>query len=87
MKFKYSLATAVTLALLQGCGGGGGDSSSPTPSTSSANGPTWKVHDFSQPSKTFINQCETPRVGLDPYDNYAAYPDKLGSALHEKLFL
>ncbi|ENK3145779.1 peptidase S41 [Vibrio alginolyticus] len=87
MKFKYSLATAVTLALLQGCGGGGGDSSSPTPSTSSANGPTWKVYDFSQPSKTFINQCETPRVGLDPYDNYAAYPDKLGSALHEKLFL
>lgn len=60
MKFKYSLATAVTLALLQGCGGGGGDGSSPTPSTSSATGPTWKAGDFSQPSKTFINQCETP---------------------------
>ncbi|NMT18274.1 peptidase S41, partial [Vibrio parahaemolyticus] len=80
MKFKYSLATAVTLALLQGCGGGGGDGSS-TPSTSSATGPTWKVGDFSQPSSSFVNQCETPRVGRDPYNNYAAYPDELGSAL------
>lgn len=59
MKFKYSLATAVTLALLQGCGGGGGDDSS-TPSTSSATGPTWKAGDFSQPSSSFVNQCETP---------------------------
>ncbi|WP_302476551.1 hypothetical protein [Vibrio parahaemolyticus] len=33
MKFQYSIATAVTLALLQGCGGGG-DGASPSINTS-----------------------------------------------------
>lgn len=82
MQFKYSLITAVTLALLQGCGGG--DSSSNTNTTTNS---AWKAGDFSQSSSDFANKCENPRTGLDPYAGNTAYPDQAGSSLQEKMFL
>ncbi len=84
MKFQYSIATAVTLALLQGCGGGG-DGASPSINTSTNS--AWTQGDYSKTSNEFANRCETPRTGLDPYAGYQPYPDKAGSALQEKLFL
>lgn len=81
MKFQYSIATAVTLALLQGCGGGG-DGASPSINTSTNS--AWTQGDYSKTSNEFANRCETPRTGLDPYAGYQPYPDKAGSALQEK---
>lgn len=61
MKFQYSIATAVTLALLQGCGGDGA-----SPSINTSTNSAWTQGDYSKTSNEFANRCETPRTGLDP---------------------
>jgi C-terminal processing protease CtpA/Prc len=58
-------------------GGGAGDG------TGSSAG--WVAGVF-QPSSHYINQCQTPRTGNDPYTG-KAFPDVQGSTLDEKNFL
>nr|WP_175443223.1 S41 family peptidase [Vibrio sonorensis] len=48
---------------------------------------SWQLGDYSLSSDDFSNLCEEPRLGLDPYNSYRSYPDKSGSALHEKMYL
>jgi C-terminal processing protease CtpA/Prc len=91
MKMKtlsFSVAIALSAAALSGCGGGSSNNNNETTPIDN-NGtivePTWTAGQFDA-SATFINQCETPRTGTDPYEN-TPYPDKKGSAMHEKMWL
>jgi carboxyl-terminal processing protease len=69
----------IVLAALLALGGCG---SSDTGTSSSA---TWTQGVF-EPSSSFVNQCQTPRTGIDPSTG-KAYLDKAGSTLTENLFL
>ncbi len=83
----------LSMALVSACGGGGtigGNSSSgstpgTTPGTTTPTTPTWVVGQYAAES-TLQNFCATPRSGIDPFSN-SAYPDKAGTAMHEKLWL
>ncbi|WP_031570019.1 S41 family peptidase [Rheinheimera texasensis] len=94
----YSSVIVFSSALLSACGGGGtigGDSNSGTnPGTTPGTGtttpttptaPTWIAGQYAAES-TLQNFCATPRSGTDPFSN-SAYPDKAGTAMHEKLWL
>ncbi len=83
MKFQYSIVTAVTLALLQGCGGGG-DGASPSINTSTNS--AWTQGDYSKTSNEFANRCETPRTGLDPYAGYQPPRQSRFSVARKTLF-
>ena len=78
---------ALLLAIIgvQGCGGGGGDSSGSTNGGSGVTAPTWTAGQFSNEAD-FKNFCAAPRTGIDPFTS-AAYPDKPGTAMHEKMWL
>ncbi|TMO53605.1 S41 family peptidase [Pseudoalteromonas phenolica] len=94
---SFSIALALSATVLVGCGGGSSNNdnqqttnpTTPSTNTGSTGGtvtePTWTLNKY-DPSSSFINQCETPRTGTDPYEN-APYPDKAGTAMHEKMFL
>ncbi|WP_241651921.1 hypothetical protein [Pseudoalteromonas phenolica] len=91
---SFSIALALSATVLVGCGGGSSNNdnqqttnpTTPSTNTGSTGGtvtePTWTLNKY-DPSSSFINQCETPRTGTDPYEN-APYPDKAGTAMHEK---
>ncbi|MEJ6474949.1 S41 family peptidase [Pseudoalteromonas piscicida] len=81
-------STAMSL-LLAACGGGGSDSlgtSNPNDNSGQTEPPTWTFNQFS-PSSQFINYCAAPRTGTDPYNNDQPYPDRAGTAMHEKMWL
>lgn len=81
-----SLITAAFCTLgLVGCGGSGGNDSNSTGGTGSAN-PTWTAGSYFA-ATNFQNYCAIPRTGTDPYNSNKPYPDKAGTALHEKMWL
>ena len=91
---KTSLAIIAALSgfTLVGCGGGSSMDTTPTPIPTTptappiSSTPTWTAGVFEQ-SNDLKNFCETPRTGNDPFNNNAPYPDQVGSALYEKLWL
>jgi len=92
MKLKtlsFSIALALSVTALSGCGGSSNNNNTTTPTPTDNSGtitePTWTAGQFAA-SDTFKHQCETPRTGTDPYEN-APYPDKAGTAMHEKMWL
>ncbi len=86
-----SSAVLVSLTLLGACGGGGTSGGS-TPNTGTTPGtgtttpttPSWVAGQYAAES-TLQNFCAVPRTGTDPFSG-TAYPDKAGSAMHEKLW-
>lgn len=81
-------STAMSL-LLAACGGGGSDSlgtDNPGNNTGQTEPPTWTFNQFPASSQ-FINYCASPRTGTDKYNNDQPYPDKVGTAMHEKMWL
>ena len=60
--------------------GGSGGGSGGTPAA-----PTWTAGQFNDEAQ-FKNFCAAPRSGADPY-NGGNYPDKAGTAMHEKMWL
>lgn len=86
---KFTLPSLVVLATMTACGGGG--SSSGTDNTGGGTGggvptaPVWTAGQFNNESD-FKNFCVSPRSGVDPY-NGGVYPDKAGTAAHEKMWL
>ena len=89
--FKVAmLSAAIALA---GCGGGGSSNTSNT--NTGGTGSTGGTGTISMPVYTagvykpeaeYKNFCAKPRSGIDPYTRQA-YPDKAGSAEHEKMWL
>lgn len=67
------------LLTLSACGGGGGGDFGTTPTGG------WQSGVF-MPSTSFINQCQTPRAGVDPFTGNP-YPDVQGRTLDENNFL
>ncbi|TMP84260.1 hypothetical protein CWB73_00220 [Pseudoalteromonas phenolica] len=91
---SLSVAIALSATVLAGCGGGSSNNNTnqtTSPSTNTGNTsdtvtePTWTAGHYDSAS-SFVNQCETPREGTDPFEN-APYPDQAGTAMHEKMFL
>jgi len=90
---SFSIVLALSATVLAGCGGGSSNNNqqTTTPSTNTGNTdgtvtePTWTAGQFAA-SDTFKHQCEAPRDGTDPYEN-VPYPDKAGTAMHEKMWL
>lgn len=76
------MVAAISL-LLTGCGGSG--SSIDTDDISGGNQLVYTPGQYLAESK-LKDYCAIPRKGIDPFSN-KAYPDKVGSALHEKLWL
>jgi C-terminal processing protease CtpA/Prc len=66
------------LVAVASCGGGSGGGGGPAISYAPGVFPA---------SSTFAARCENPRSGLDPWNNNAPWPDRPGTALHEKHFL
>lgn len=64
-----------------GSTGGGGGSGNTTPTA-----PTWVAGQFPAES-TLKNFCQTPRTGTDPFNSNRPYPDRAGTAMHEKMWL
>lgn len=69
---------AFSVLLLTACGGSDSETSTQTQ-------PAWQAGSYASEA-SLKNFCEIPRTGIDPYTN-RAYPDKPGSAMHEKLWL
>lgn len=86
-----SSVTLLSLALLSACGGGGTSGGSTNTGTTPGTGtttpttPSWVAGQYAAES-TLQNFCATPRSGIDPFSN-STYPDKAGTAMHEKLWL
>ena len=91
---KRIFALFVALATITACGGGGGSDSSGGSGNSGGSGgsgsgvpaaPVWTAGQYSAESQ-FKNFCAAPRSGADPI-NGGNYPDKAGTAMHEKMWL
>ncbi|WP_197414265.1 S41 family peptidase [Lacimicrobium alkaliphilum] len=83
------LNTGALLAALIGlsaCGGGGGSGQGNfrAPSSGSST-PQWQAGVYA-PESELKDFCAVPRSGTDPFSGQS-YPDKTGSATHEKLWL
>ncbi|MBE0365017.1 hypothetical protein PULV_a3320 [Pseudoalteromonas ulvae UL12] len=70
---------------LSACGGGSNNETT-LPDSGVAPDTTWTAGNFS-PASTFKDYCDSPRTGNDPYNSNQPYPDKLGAADHEKMWL
>ena len=90
---RFFGASVLSLAILAGCGGGGSSNTSNT--NTGGTGSTGGTGTISMPVYTagvykpeadYKNFCAKPRSGIDPYTRQA-YPDKAGSAEHEKMWL
>jgi len=81
---KLLLASVTSSAFLIGCGGGGGSQSTSDPRVMQppvSTAPTFTQGVFA-PSSNFVDQCETPRTGVDPLSNNGAqFSDRDGSTL------
>lgn len=89
---KLTLSLIVALTALVACGGGGGSDSGTggTGGTGGSGGgtppaPVWTAGQFNDEAQ-FKNFCVAPRSGTDPF-NGGVYPDKAGTAMHEKMWL
>lgn len=85
---KYQLWFSVLVAVtLSSCGGGGGSSGS-TGGTGggSTTAPVWTAGVYNNESQ-YKDYCAAPRSGTDPYNSNQPYPDKAGTAMHEKMWL
>lgn len=89
---RRSIALLLSTLALAACGGGGsGGGTTVTPPTpnpgtgTTPEAPAWVAGQY--PAETTLkNFCAAPRSGVDPYSN-AAYPDRAGTAAHEKMWL
>ena len=81
---KISALIASAFAL-SACGGGSNNETT-LPDSGVAPDTAWTAGNFS-PASTFKDYCGSPRTGNDPYNNNQPYPDKLGAADHEKMWL
>jgi len=83
------ISSVLVLLLLSACGGGGDSGNVTPPGNGTANppaaGPVWQAGVYAAESQ-YQAQCAAPRSGINPYSQQP-YPDKAGSALHEKLWL
>ncbi len=79
------LACLLVGTALAGCGGGGGGAAAAPPPAPPPNASEWQPGVFLDAS-TFVNQCESPRTGIDPTTG-SAFPDVQGSTLDENNFL
>lgn len=86
---KFTLPVLIVLASITACGGGGGSSGTDNNGGGTGGGvpaaPVWTAGQFNNESD-FKNFCVSPRSGADPY-NGGVYPDKAGTAAHEKMWL
>lgn len=89
LNLKSSFTLFASLTLLSACGGGGGSSDTGGSGGGGNSGgsaaPTWTAGQFRDESQ-FKNFCVSPRSGADPF-NGGFYPDKAGTAMHEKMWL
>jgi C-terminal processing protease CtpA/Prc len=85
LALPFTSILGISISLLAGCGGGNSNSDSDSTNNSTLPDTTWQMGQF-QPSETFANYCANPRTGTDPFEGLA-YPDKAGSAEHEKMWL
>ena len=86
--FKRSLLIS-SVFLLTACGGGGSGNIGSGGGTGGGSGvtpPTWTAGVFPAESN-FKNYCALPRTGADPYNNNQPFPDRAGTAMHEKMWL
>lgn len=83
--FRRSAASLIVLAMLSACGGQGDNSAPVDPGNGGNSGGNGGDDQFLS-SKTYINRCENPRSGIDPFTGQA-YPDQAGSTLDENNFL
>jgi len=85
--FRLNLLMILAFSLLSACGGGSGGStdSNTGNSGSPAAAPSWTAGTFAAESQ-FKDYCAAPRSGRDPF-NGGNYPDKAGTAMHEKMWL
>jgi C-terminal processing protease CtpA/Prc len=81
------VALAILLLAVSSCGGGGGSGGGGGggPSGGGSQSGTWMAGVF-QPSSNFINRCQSPRKGTDPFTG-RAYPDLQGATVDENNFL
>jgi carboxyl-terminal processing protease len=87
---KFTLPSLLVLATMAACGGGGSGSGTDNTDGGGTGGgvpaaPVWTAGQFNNESD-FKNFCVSPRTGVDPY-NGGVYPDKAGTAAHEKMWL
>lgn len=95
---KTTLSLVLALAAITACGGGGSDTTNPGNSSGSGNtggtggtggsipaAPVWTAGRFDNEA-LFKDYCVAPRSGTDPF-NGGTYPDKAGTAMHEKMWL
>ncbi|MFC4653810.1 S41 family peptidase [Rheinheimera marina] len=92
MKFQFWLSLVAAVSMTA-CGGGGGSSGASTGGSStggtgsgSATAPVWTAGVYNSESQ-YKDYCANPRSGADPYNSNQPYPDKAGSAMHEKMWL
>jgi len=91
-QFLSGSAALLSLVLLSACGGGGTGGGNATDNTTTPGAgnstpatPSWVAGQYAAEA-TLKNFCAAPRTGIDPFSN-AAYPDRTGTAMHEKLWL
>lgn len=92
--FRRSLLLLLSTLSITACGGGGGGGSvtvtPPVVNPGTGTGtlpvaPAWVAGQYPA-EDTVKNFCAVPRRGVDPFTNQA-YPDKDGTAAHEKMWL
>lgn len=85
------LALSLVTLSLTACGGSGSSGSSSVGGGSGGGGtiptaPAWVAGQFPAES-TLKDFCQTPRTGTDPFNSNRPYPDRAGTAMHEKMWL
>ena len=85
------LALSLVTLSLTACGGSGGSGSGGVGGGSGGGStipaaPAWVAGQFPAES-TLKDFCQTPRTGTDPFNSNRPYPDRAGTAMHEKMWL
>ena len=84
---------ALVISSVTACGGSGSSNTTPEssvtppppPVSETPSEPDWQAGVY-EPESNFINQCESPRSGIDPFSGNS-YPDEAGTAMDEKLWM
>jgi C-terminal processing protease CtpA/Prc len=79
-------ATLLAIGGLYGCGGSDSQNNPTNGNGGDVTLPLTWTFDVFKPESEFENYCVSPRTGIDPYTS-TVYPDKAGSAMHEKMWL
>jgi carboxyl-terminal processing protease len=88
IKLLQQAASLAVLLAVSACGGGGSSAEPPgtvVPPPGKNNGAVRQAGVYPAESQ-FQALCAAPRTGIDPYSQQP-YPDKAGTAMHEKLWL